>query len=36
MGSENPKTGNMTQDRITTGPGGVMDRTATRVGQRFR
>ena len=33
---ENPKTGDYaTQDRITTGPGGVMDRTATRVGQGF-
>ena len=33
---ENPKTGDYaTQNRITTGPGGVMDRTATRVGQGF-
>lgn len=33
---ENPSTGNRaTENRITTGPGGVMDRTATRVGQVF-
>ena len=33
---ENPDTPDLlSRDRITTGPGGVMDRTATRVGQGF-
>ena len=33
---ENPNTGNRaTENRITTGSGGVMDRTATRTGQVF-